>query len=103
MSINKIVASTTEAVSDVPDGAIIAIAGFGLQHSFPSSLTVALRQHGAKRLTIVANSLGEGPLRSTALIENRQVERLVVSFSGRAGQPWSPAETQVAAGEIELE
>ena len=103
MTIDKIVGSTGEAVADVPDGASVAIAGFGLQHSFPSSLTVALRKQGAKRLTVVANSLGEGPLRSTALIENSQVSRLVVSFSGRAGQGWSPAEAQVSAGHIELE
>ncbi len=87
MSINKIYPSPAAAVADVPDGASVAIAGFGLTHSFPSSLTVALREQGAKDLYVVANSLGEGPYRSTSLIENHQVSRLLVCFSGRANEP----------------
>jgi 3-oxoacid CoA-transferase len=103
MSINKIYPSPAAAVEDIPDGARVAIAGFGLTHSFPSSLTVALRAHGAKDLYVVANSLGEGPYRSTSLIENHQVSKLLVCFSGRANEPRSPAEVQTAAGEIEME
>jgi 3-oxoacid CoA-transferase len=103
MTINKIWASPEAAVADVPDGASVAIAGFGLTHSFPTSLTVALREQGAKRLTIIANSLGEGPYRSNTLIENHQVSRLMVSFTTRAGSGPSEAEKQIAAGEIEVE
>lgn len=103
MSINKIYPSPAAAVEDVFDGASVAIAGFGLTHSFPSSLTVALREQGAKNLYVVANSLGEGPYRSTSLIENHQVSRLLVCFSGRANEPRSPAEVQAAEGAIELE
>lgn len=103
MSINKIYPSPAAAVADVPDGASVAIAGFGLTHSFPSSLTVALREQGAKDLYIVANSLGEGPYRSTSLIENHQVSKLLVCFSGRANEPRSPAELQTAAGAIQME
>lgn len=103
MSINKILPSPAAAVKDVPDGASVAIAGFGLTHSFPSSLTVALREHGAKNLYVVANSLGAGPYRSTSLIENHQVSRLLVCFSGRANEPPSPAEVQAAAGQIAIE
>lgn len=103
MAINKIWGSPEAAVADVPDGASVAIAGFGLTHSFPSSLTVALREQGAKRLTIIANSLGEGPYRSNTLIENHQVSKLMVSFTTRAGSGPSEAEKQIAAGEIEVE
>ncbi|WP_251447628.1 3-oxoacid CoA-transferase [Microbacterium sp. USTB-Y] len=100
---DKIFPSPEAAVADVPDGATIAVAGFGLTQSFPSSLTVALRAQGAKELCIVANSLGEGPYRSMTLIENHQVKRLIVSFSARASGDRSPAEQQIAAGDIEVE
>lgn len=103
MAINKIWASPEAAMADVPDGASVAVAGFGLTHSFPSSLTVALREQGAKRLTIIANSLGEGPYRSNTLVENHQVAKLLVSFTTRAGSNPSEAERQIAAGEIAVE
>ncbi|TDD36003.1 3-oxoacid CoA-transferase subunit A [Actinomadura sp. KC06] len=100
---NKVYESPLAAVADVPDGASVSIAGFGKTHSFPTSLTVALREQGARQLCLVANSLGEGPYRSITLVENRQVNRLIVSFSARAGEATSAAEKQIAAGEIEVE
>lgn len=103
MAINKIYDSPEAAVSDIPDGSRVSIAGFGLTHSFPTSLTVALREQGARQLCIVANSLGEGPYRSNTLIENKQVNRLIVSFSARAGAGVSAAEEQIEAGEIDVE
>ncbi|WP_222870210.1 3-oxoacid CoA-transferase [Actinomadura decatromicini] len=103
MTINKVYESPQAAVADVPDGASVSIAGFGMTHSFPTSLTVALREQGARRLCIVANSLGTGDYRSNTLIENNQVNRLIVSFSARAGEATSAAEKQIAAGEIEVE
>jgi 3-oxoacid CoA-transferase len=103
MAINKIYVSPRAAVADIPDGATVSIAGFGMVHSFPSSLTVALREQGAKELCIVANSLGSGPYRSNTLIENHQVNRLIVSFSARAGEGTSAAEEQIAAGLIDVE
>ncbi|WUH98563.1 3-oxoacid CoA-transferase subunit A [Spirillospora sp. NBC_00431] len=103
MTINKVYESPQAAVADVPDGASVSIAGFGKTHSFPTSLTVALREQGARQLCLVANSLGEGPYRSITLVENRQVNRLIVSFSARAGEATSAAEKQIAAGEIEVE
>ncbi|MFI0366827.1 3-oxoacid CoA-transferase [Actinomadura sp. 1N219] len=103
MTINKVYESPLAAVADVPDGASVSIAGFGKTHSFPTSLTVALREQGARQLCLVANSLGEGPYRSITLVENRQVNRLIVSFSARAGEATSAAEKQIAAGEIEVE
>ncbi|WP_051580371.1 3-oxoacid CoA-transferase [Pseudonocardia acaciae] len=103
MTINKIYSSPADAVADVPDGSSVSIAGFGMTHSFPTSLTVALREQGARELCIVANSLGAGPYRSNTLIENRQVNRLIVSFSARAGAGVSAAEEQIAAGLIDVE
>lgn len=103
MSINKIVSSPAAAVADIADGATIVTSGFGLNHGFTASLIVALREHGARRLCIIANSLGAGPFRAQSLIETHQVSRLIVSFSSRAGLSTSAAEEQIQSGEIALE
>jgi 3-oxoacid CoA-transferase len=91
-----------EALAGVPDGATVAIAGFGVGHRFPSTLIQALAAAGPRRLRIVANSLGSGPTAPEALVTAGLVDRLVVSFSARPGRR-SPAEDRIAAGEIELE
>ena len=90
------------ALSGLGDGASVAIGGFGIKHSFPVSLLEAVRTHGARDLTLVANSLGSGGSAAEALIESRQVGRLIVSFSARPGFD-SIAERMIASGEVALE
>ncbi|EIZ78343.1 ScoB [Novosphingobium sp. Rr 2-17] len=100
---NKVFASPDAAVADIADGLTVAIGGFGVGHSYPNSLTVALRDHGARGLRIVANSLGGGGAhRPQILVENGQVDAVVVSFSARPGMP-SPEEALVAEGKLALE
>jgi 3-oxoacid CoA-transferase len=100
---NKIYPSPQEAIADIPDGATIAIAGFGVAHRFATSLIVALRDRGTKDLTIVCNSLGDpGATRGQILAENNQVKKLIAAFSIRAGTP-TAAEAQIAAGKMEVE
>ncbi|NCU32488.1 MAG: 3-oxoacid CoA-transferase subunit A, partial [Candidatus Moranbacteria bacterium] len=77
--INKIVNNTKEAVSDIFDGAIVLISGFGEAGS-PIELIHALIDHGAKNLTIVSNNTGNGHVGLAALIENRQVKKMICSF-----------------------
>ncbi|HZM48761.1 MAG TPA: 3-oxoacid CoA-transferase [Burkholderiales bacterium] len=100
---DKVVASPTEAVADVPDGASVAIAGFGVAHRFANSLILALREKGAKNLTVVCNSLGDpGAIRGQILAENKQIKKLIAAFSVRPGTPTS-SEAQITAGEMEVE
>jgi 3-oxoacid CoA-transferase len=100
---NKIFSSPEAAVADIPDGATIAIASFGVGHSNPGSLVVALKNRGVRDLCIVGNSLGAGgDHRAEMLVENRQVTRLVLSFSARPGYP-SVAEEMVVDGSLKLE
>ena len=100
---NKVWNSSAEAVKDIGPGASVAIAGFGIGHRFPTSLLVALRDSGVGDLTVVCNSLGaSGQMRAQILAENHQIRRLVAAFSARPGIQ-TAGESQVAAGEIELE
>ena len=100
---NKIVASPEQAVADIPDGATVAIAGFGVAHRFATSLICALRDQGTKDLTLVCNSLGDtGATRGQILAENNQVKKLIAAFSVRPGTP-TASEEQIAAGKMEVE
>src|SRR5262244_820401 len=100
---NKVVASPAQAVADIPAGATVAIAGFGVAHRFATSLICALRDQGTKELTLVCNSLGDaGATRGQILAENKQVKKLIAAFSVRPGTP-TASEEQIAAGTMEVE
>ena len=96
---DKVVPSPAEAVSDLPDGASIAISGFGLSSGIPYSLLAAAADRGSRDLTLVANGVG-GP--TAKLIENRQVSRLIVSFVSRP-RVESAAADLAMTGELEYE
>ena len=100
---DKVVASPQAAVADIPDGATIAIAGFGVSHRFATSLLAALRDKGPKDLCLVCNSMG-GPseIRGQVLAERKLVKKIIASFSTRPGVP-TATEAQIAAGEMEVE
>jgi len=98
----KIFSSPEAAVADIPNGSTIAIAGFGVGHSYPNSLVMALKDQGARDLCVVANSLGAGEFRPELLLENGQVSKVVLSFSARPGFA-SLVEQRAAAGEVQLE
>ena len=100
---NKIVASPEQAVADIPNGATVAIAGFGVAHRFATALICALRDQNTKDLTLVCNSLGDaGATRGQILAENNQVKKLIAAFSVRPGTP-TASEEQIAAGKMEVE
>jgi 3-oxoacid CoA-transferase len=100
---DKVVASPAEAVRDIPAGASIGIAGFGVSHRFPSSLISALAGQGTAGLTVYCNGLGQpGYPTAHLLADNHQISRLVTCFSARPGVV-SEAEKQIRAGEMSLE
>lgn len=96
---DKVVASPAEAVADIPNGASIAISGFGLSSGVPNSLLAAAAEQGAKDLTLVANGVGGA---AAKLIENNQVSHLIVSFTARPNIESAAAE-KAAAGHLTYE
>ncbi|MDP2366324.1 MAG: 3-oxoacid CoA-transferase subunit A [Ignavibacteria bacterium] len=98
--INKIVKSTKEAVADIFDGATIMISGFGEAGS-PIELIHALIDQGAKNLTVVSNNTGSGNVGLAALIENKQVRKMICSFPRTANSTVFP--DLYRKGEIDLE
>jgi len=98
--INKIVNTSKEAVADIFDGATILISGFGEAGS-PIELIHALIDHGSKNLTVVSNNAGSGNVGLAALIENKQVKKIICSFPRTAISVVFPE--MYRKGEIELE
>ena len=114
--IDKVLASFREAVADIPDGATIMIGGFGHAVDKPQNLIRALRDQGAKNLTMIVNGagvsgkLGIGDLRGKPfidediLLENRQIRKAICSVPASLvmSKPGT-FEKQYLAGEAELE
>ena len=78
----KIRSSAAEAIADlVEDGMTIAVGGFGLSGN-PTNLIQALRDTGAKDLTIVSNNMGVDGKGLGLLLENQQVRKVLSSYVG---------------------
>lgn len=98
--INKKIDSPAAAVRDIFDGATVMIGGFGEAGS-PIELIHALIDQGTKNLTVVNNNTGSGHVGLAALIENRQVSKMICSFPRTANSLVFPE--LYRANEIELE
>ena len=103
MGKSKVYPNFADAVADVPDGASIMIGGFGGAGGMPENLLLALRNQGAKGLTIIANTAGLGAtfgiqpgksyVDASILSESGQVKKAIASF------PVSPSPSRPTAFE----
>ena len=81
MTLNKVVGSAADAVADIPDGASLAVGGFGLA-GIPWFLIEALLEQGARELTIVSNNCGVDGGGLGLLLEARRIDRVIASYVG---------------------
>lgn len=81
MALNKVVESAAAAVADIPDGATLAVGGFGLA-GIPWFLIEALLQQGATDLTIVSNNCGVDGAGLGLLLDARRISRVIASYVG---------------------
>ena len=77
----KVVADADEAVRDVPDGALLALGGFGLC-GIPENCIAALVKKGVKGLTCVSNNAGVDGFGIGLMLEKGQVKKMVSSYVG---------------------
>jgi 3-oxoacid CoA-transferase subunit A len=82
----------------VKDGQLLAVGGFGLC-GIPEALIDALRDSGAKNLTVISNNAGVDGFGLGKLLETRQIKRMISSYVGENKE----FERQYLAGELELE
>src|ERR1700710_1141263 len=78
---DKIVPSAAEAVADIPDGASMAVGGFGLS-GIPWILITALLDQGATGLTVVSNNCGVDGAGLGLLLEAHRIDRVIASSVG---------------------
>src|SRR5437868_2396599 len=98
--INKILPSIEAALSDLPDGAVVMIGGFG-NAGMPAALIDGLIAQGARNLTIVNNNAGNADAGLAALIAAKRVRKILCSFP-RQADSWH-FDKAYRAGELELE
>ena len=95
---DKVVPTAAGAVADIPDGASIAVGGFGLA-GIPWILIDALREQGAGNLTIVSNNCGTDGAGLGLLLEKRRISRVIASYIGDNKE----FARQYLAGELHVE
>ena len=102
MPIDKRSKGAAEALADVADGATVFISGFG-GAGFPNVLIRALRDRGAKGLTLVVNSATHRYSFTHELIEAGLVRKVVCTAARGHNKDPSPFERLWMEGKIELE
>lgn len=102
MPIDKRVKSAADALADVNDGATVFISGFG-GAGFPNVLLRALRERGAKDLTLVVNSATHRYSLTHELIDADLVRKVICTAARGHSKDPSPFESRWVAGKIELE
>ena len=78
---DKRVANAEAVIGRVKDGATILMGAFGTC-GVPENLISALIRQGTKNLTVASNNPGIDGFGIGALIENRQVKKLIASYVG---------------------
>ncbi len=96
---DKLYPSAQDALAGlVKDGMTLAVGGFGLC-GIPEALIDALRDSGARDLTVISNNAGVDGFGLGKLLETRQVRKMISSYVGENKE----FERQYLAGELELE
>ncbi|MEV7690967.1 CoA transferase subunit A [Streptomyces bungoensis] len=95
---DKVVASAREAVADVPDGASLAVGGFGLS-GVPDVLIQALYERGTTGLRVVSNNCGAMDSGLAVLLAAGRIARVTGSYIGGNKE----FARQYLGGELELE
>ena len=99
MAGNKLFPDAATALADlVQDGQTLAVGGFGLC-GIPEALIAALRDTGAKGLTVISNNAGVDGFGLGQLLATRQIRKMISSYVGENKE----FERQYLANELELE
>jgi len=95
---NKVVASADAAISDIKDGAVIMLGGFGLC-GIPENCIAALVKKGIKQLTCISNNAGVDDFGIGLMLKQKQVKKMIASYVGENAE----FERQLLSGELEVE
>ncbi|MGB3733117.1 CoA transferase subunit A [Microbacterium sp.] len=96
--IDKQFATAAEAVADIPDGASLAVGGFGLSGN-PMILIEALLAQGTTGLSVVSNNCGVDDWGLGVLLGAQRIRKMTSSYVGENKE----FERQFLEGDLELE
>ena len=95
---DKVYPSCAEAVADIPNGASLAVGGFGL-NGLPHNLIEALLEQGATGRGTVSNNCGVDGWGLGVLLDHKRIRRTTGSYVGENKE----FERQYLHGELEVE
>jgi 3-oxoacid CoA-transferase subunit A len=95
---DKVMVSAAQAVADVPDGAVLAVGGFGLC-GVPFGLIDALLEQGTHDLTTISNNCGVDDQALGVLLYAGRISRTISSFVGGSKE----VARLYLSGELEVE
>jgi 3-oxoacid CoA-transferase subunit A len=98
MSLDKVVSSCAAAIADIPEGASLAVGGFGL-NGIPHNLIEALFAQGTGAFETVSNNCGVDGWGLGVLLNAKRIRRTISSYVGENKE----FERQYLSGEIEVE
>ncbi|WP_455358789.1 CoA transferase subunit A [Streptomyces sp. SYSU K21746] len=98
MGLDKVVADAADAIADIPDGASLAVGGFGLC-GIPSALIHALLDRQTGGLRVVSNNCGVDDWGLGLLLRERLISRMTSSYVGENKE----FARQYLGGELEVE
>ncbi len=94
----KIFQNATEAIVDIPEGAVVMLGGFGLC-GIPENCIRALVEKGTKGLTCISNNAGVDDFGIGLMLHQKQVKKMIASYVGENAE----FERQLLSGELEVE
>src|ERR671917_1602109 len=95
---DKVVAGAQEAVADIPDGAVLAVGGFGLC-GVPFALVDALLEQGTRNLTTISNNCGVEDQALGVLLYAGRIRKTISSFVGGSKE----VARRYLSGQLEVE
>lgn len=95
---NKVVSGAEAAISDIQDGVVIMLGGFGLC-GIPENCITALVKKGVKDLTCISNNAGVDDFGIGLMLKTRQVKKMISSYVGENAE----FERQLLSGELEVD
>ncbi|MCM0041436.1 MAG: CoA transferase subunit A [Algoriphagus sp.] len=94
----KTVKNAEDAVSDISNGAMLMMGGFGLS-GIPENCIAALLKKEVQDLTIVSNNAGVDDFGIGLFLQKRMVKKMISSYVGENDE----FERQLLSGELEVE
>ena len=95
---SKIYQNADDAISDIQDGAVLMLGGFGLC-GIPENFITALVKKAVKQLTCISNNAGVDDFGIGLMLQQKQVKKMISSYVGENAE----FERQLLSGELEVE